>query len=338
MFIQDFNKLKELLLKTKPINYNGEELKTKNIVSRSITINVNENVPVMCSGDVKDYVNLALNELDYILSTDQHLFIAGGMLSEKNKLTKYVVNDEDYITFSKDLTGEYLENINKEDYVVTVGYHNGQHYRMVMRTSPLTFYDLNVPLAKDYISKLANNLRYDDNYKKINNEDEKKQYLSNIEMKAREAFIDPLTEIVHCLNKGFNTPMVISLYDISTKTLPGSLKGTMAFIGRSECIYNITQVEFINLDDVLHLNFNMLEMDLNNNLTHDILIMSALLIGVSNISKKKVGTVTANISRVYLKEEITHLNDQLNFIQLEINGNLTDVSEINSQCFSYEIK
>lgn len=338
MLKDDYDKLKELLSLEKYINYNGEGSKTKNIISCSITIKSLENIPVIHNNNLKELVEIALNELDFIVSVDQNIFVAGGMLHEKSHLNKYIINEESYNTFSKDLTCEYLDGLDKEEFIGTIGHHNSQHYRMVMRTTPLTFYDLNVPLATDYISKIANNLKYDDKYKYIDNDKEKKEYLSNIEMKAREAFIDPLTEITHSLNKGFNTPMVISLYDINTKTLPSSLNGTMAFIGRSECIYNVTQVEFINVSDVLHLKFNMSELNLYDNPVHDMLVMSSLLLGVANITNKKSGTVTASIGRVYIKEGDSELNKNIDYINLELNSKLKDVSEINSDQYTYEIK
>ncbi len=338
MFTEEYNKLKELLASVMPVNYNSDNLKTRNLISKSITLDISEGVPVIANGKLRASINIALNELDYILSIDQSIFITQGMLHSDSQLNKSIVTDTDYETFCMDLTDEYLKHIVKENYVGDVGFHNSQYYRMVMRTVPLTFYDINVPLSKDYIGKLAQNLPNDETYKNIKNEEDKKEYLSKIEMKAREAFIDPLTEIVHSLNKSINTPMVLSLYNINTKTLPGSLKGTMAFIGRSESIYNITQIEFLNLDNTLHLNFNMLEMNLSNTPLHDLFVMSSLLIGIANITNKKLGTVTANISRVYMNEMVKTKSDELEFVHLEINNKLNDISEINSRCFSYEIK
>lgn len=336
MFKNDFKILLDSLREVDVVDYDGLGSMSRNILSKSIVVDLNKCIPVTFNDDVKEKVNIALNELDFIVSMDQNNFLSLGKLHPGSHLNNFIVNDDDFKSFSENLTDEYLSVIEKEDYIDTVGYHNSQNFRMVMRTVPLTFYDINIPIAKDYINKLAGSLYLNDEYKTLSEED-KKEYLSKIELQARESFIDPLTEIVYDINKGLKTPLVVPLYNFNTRRLPVSEKGYMAFLGRSESIYNVTHVEFINLKDTLHLSVNLIEMNLDDNPFKDIIVMSALLITMANITNKKVGKLTVNIGRLYTEQTMGGHHYHIRSINMEMNSKLTCVSEIGSDKISYEI-
>lgn len=268
------------------------------------------------------YVNLETGESNSILANIADViwrlkgYDDSSQLSENSFLRKYLVTEEQKTILFNDICKdfndenseqykEYKESLGLDTLVNKIG-PLYQYPRTVFRNTPANVYNSACPLSRDKFKALSDELEKDENYMKLDNEEDKKKYTKDIINAYNNSFLDQINQVFFSLQNNFflteSYRYVIHMNHPTYTHLPigkNELKHvTNVFSHLNPFPLLLDTIQFLFIEDKISIRLNFCDFDLGN--MFDVLYGITLLLIASHISKLPVG-------KVYISSPLYHI-------------------------------
>ncbi len=266
-------------------------------------------------------------------------------------LRKYVVTEEQKVKMFNDICKEfndpdseqykeYKDKLGLDTLVGKIGplYH---YPRVLYRHTPGNVFNSACPPSRDKYNKIVAELENDENFKKLDNEDDKKKYIKNIIDGYNNTILDQLNQIFFSMQNNFFLSeayrFVLYMNDPTYIHLPIGKNETkhavniFSHLNPFPLLLDTVQFLFINDKVSVKLNFN--DFDVGN--MFDVLYGIVLLLLASQVSNVPIGKVYINsplyhVKRKYFEYFKNFNSNQLDSykISLKVDSEFNDFSDL----------